>query len=109
LRVLSLRTNELGDKGVAAIMASPSAGTLRILRLGDNNFGTGGLTAIAKPGALPNLTTLDLRSFLKRKVFAKEVTRFLAELNLPWLRHLDLRGWPIADSGAKTIAANPTF
>jgi uncharacterized protein (TIGR02996 family) len=106
---LSLRTNEIGDKGVAAIAGSPAAGTLRVLSLGDNNFGKRGLAAIAKAGAFPSLTNLDLRSSLKRKASAEDVTQFLAQLNLPRLRYLDLQGWPLGDEGAKTLAANPAF
>jgi Ran GTPase-activating protein (RanGAP) involved in mRNA processing and transport len=110
LRELSLSSNRLGDKGVAAIANSPAAATLRVLRLGDNNFGKGGLAAIARPGAFPALTTLDLDSSLKRKASAAEVTRFLqSELQMPRLRHLDLQMWPVDDGGARAIADNPTF
>jgi uncharacterized protein (TIGR02996 family) len=109
LRVLDLESNEIGDKGIAALAASPCAATLRILRLGDNNFGKRGLAALARPGAFPSLTTLDLRSARKRRASSAEVTAFLAGLNLPGLRHLDLRFWPVEDGGAKALAANPTF
>jgi hypothetical protein len=109
LRALSLQTNEIGDNGVLAIANGPCAAGLRVLRLGDNKFGEGGLAAIARPGAFPNLTTLDLNSSLKRKASAYDVTRFLATLEMPRLRHLDLRGWPVDDSGARAIATYPAF
>jgi uncharacterized protein (TIGR02996 family) len=47
LRMLSLASNELGDKGVAAVAARGLAATLRVLRLGDNKFGKTGLAALA--------------------------------------------------------------
>jgi hypothetical protein len=67
------------------------------------------LAAIARPGAFPNLSTLDLESSLKRKASAEEVTRFLSELRLPRLRDIRLDQWPVGDAGAKALAANPTL
>jgi uncharacterized protein (TIGR02996 family) len=109
LRVLNLQQNGIGDKGVAALAAHPVAKSLRVLRLGDNSFGKTGLMAIAKPGAFPKLTTLDLKSYLKRKGTPAELTAFVSALQLPRLRHLDLMGWPLGDAGAKALAASPAF
>jgi uncharacterized protein (TIGR02996 family) len=109
LRALSLTSNEVGDKGVATLAAGPGAATPRVLRLGDNKFGKQGLDELARPGAFPELMTLDLHSSVKRKASADEVTRFLAKLELPRLRHLDLQGWPVDDAGAKALAANPAY
>jgi uncharacterized protein (TIGR02996 family) len=109
LRILSLPSNQIGDRGVAALAKSPCASRLRILRLGDNPFGRQGLAALAKPGAFPRLTTLDLSSSDKRKASAEDVTRFLTSLNLPHLRHLSLEGWPVDNAGARAIAGNPAF
>jgi uncharacterized protein (TIGR02996 family) len=109
LRILSLEGNEIGDKGVASLAASPAAGLLRSLGLGDNKFGKAGLGVLLRPNAFSSLTRLDLRSSLKRKASAEEVTRFLTRWASPRLRHLDLSGWPIDDSGAKALAANPAF
>jgi uncharacterized protein (TIGR02996 family) len=109
LRVLSLNSNEIGDKGVAAVADSPCAGGLRILRLGDNKFGKRGLAALADGESFPSLTTLDLGSDETRKASAEEMTEFLTALDLPRLRHLDLHGWPVDDRGAKALAANPAF
>jgi hypothetical protein len=109
LRVVSLGSNAIGDKGVAAIADSPSAANLRVLRLGDNSFGKKGLDTLARPGAFPNLTTLDLHSSLKRKATPADLVRFLTELHLPQLRHLDLTGRPLDDAGARALAGNPTF
>jgi uncharacterized protein (TIGR02996 family) len=109
LRVLGMPTNEIGDRGVAAIAASPAAKNLQVLSLGDNSFGKGGLTAIARPGAFPSLTTLDLHSSVKRKASEDDVTRFLGGLEIPGLRHLDLNGWPVNDAGARAIVNNPSL
>jgi uncharacterized protein (TIGR02996 family) len=109
LRVLDLKNNKIGARGVAAIAAGPCAAALRVLRLGDNRFGKQALRKIAKGAAFPRLTTLDLNSPPGRTASAEEVTRFLTELDLPRLRHLDLRGWPVDDRGAKALAHNPAF
>jgi uncharacterized protein (TIGR02996 family) len=101
LRMVSLRTNEIGDKGVAAIAASPSPTMLRVLSLGDNNFGKRGLSAIAKGEAFPSLTNLDLRSSLKRKASPEDVTRFLAELSLPACATSICKDGPSAMRGRK--------
>jgi uncharacterized protein (TIGR02996 family) len=109
LRVLSLATNGITDKGVAAVLDGPWAVGLRVLRLGNNLFGKSGLSVLARPGALAELTALDLHSWLEQKATADDVTRFLTRLELPRLRHLDLGGWPVDDKGVKALAGNPTF
>jgi uncharacterized protein (TIGR02996 family) len=109
LRVLNLTENRIGDRGVMSLVNHPVAKGLRILRFGDNAFGKSGLAALAKPGAFPELTTLDLHSCLKRKAVAADTVAFLSALQLPRLRHLDLRGWPLGDAGAKMLAESPAF
>jgi uncharacterized protein (TIGR02996 family) len=106
---LSLDSNEIGEKGVKAIAATPSALSLRSLCIGDNPLGKSALACIAKPGAFPNLTTLDLHSSTKRKATASEVTHFIHNLAIPGLRHLNLDTWPVDDSGAVALAANAAF
>ena len=41
LRVLDLSENKIGDKAVKALAAHPVASNLRVLKLGDNPFGSG--------------------------------------------------------------------
>jgi hypothetical protein len=65
------------------------------------------IPALARPGAFPELTTLDLHSSVKRKASADDVTRFLSAWELPRLQHLDLQGWPVNDAGAKALAGQP--
>jgi uncharacterized protein (TIGR02996 family) len=109
LRVLSLPSNQIGDRGMATLASSPAARTLRILRLGDNTFGKSGLAALARPGAFPNLTTLDFHSSLKRKATESEVAHFLRSLALEGLRHLNLDNWPVDDAAAQALAGNAAF
>ncbi len=79
------------------------------MSVGDNPFGKSGLQSIAKPGAFPALTTLNLHSSVKRKASEADLTRFLQTLEIPGLRHLDLNGWPVTDDGAKALADNSAF
>jgi uncharacterized protein (TIGR02996 family) len=106
LRVLNLDGNQIGDAGVKALAAHPVAHELRHLHLGDNTFGKGGLTAIAT--GFPALTVLDLGSSLKRKATEADTAAFTAALSAP-LKHLNLHGWPLGDTGAKALAANPAL
>ena len=109
LRVLNLADNKVGDKGVKALAAHPVAQTLRVLQLGDNAFGKSGLAAITTEGAFPEITTLDLHSYTKRKGTSSELAVLVAAMRLPHLRHLDLSGWPLGDAGAQALAANPSL
>jgi hypothetical protein len=109
LRVLSLAGNAVGRLGMGAIAASPCEPKLRILSFRDNDFGPAGLSGLFKPGAFPNLTTLDLCQFRQPNASIYDVTNFLQTLHLPRLRHLDLHHWPVDDQGAEALAANPTF
>jgi uncharacterized protein (TIGR02996 family) len=109
LRVLSLANNMIGDKGVAALADGPWPRRLRVLRLGHNDFGKRGLATLARPGAFPELTTLDLSASLNHEATPEDVTRFLTELGLPRLRHLSLLRCRVDDAGVKALAANPTL
>jgi Ran GTPase-activating protein (RanGAP) involved in mRNA processing and transport len=109
LRILDLSGHGIGDKGVSALAAHPAAKSLRVLRLGQNVFGKTGLTALGPPGGFPDLTTLDLGSYLKRRPSEADVLAFLSALHLPRLRHLVLRHWPVGNAGAKLIARSPAF
>jgi Ran GTPase-activating protein (RanGAP) involved in mRNA processing and transport len=114
LRVLNLVHNRIGDQGALALAAHPAAKGLRVLEFGDNAFGKNGLAALAKPDAFPELTTLDLQSSLKQKPVAADLVvadlvAFLSALQMPRLRHLDLSGWPLGNTGAKVIAGSPAF
>ncbi len=109
LRVLNLADNKVGDKGVKALASHPVAQTLRVLQLGDNPFSKTGLGEITKEGAFPELTSLDLHSYTKRKGTSAELAVLVAAMRLPRLRHLDLSGWPLSDAGAQALAANPAL
>jgi uncharacterized protein (TIGR02996 family) len=104
---LDVSSHQIGDKGVLALATHPVAVTIRRLYLGDNAFGKKGLLAFGT--RFPNLTTLHLGSYLKRRATEADVAEFLAKVELPGLRALDLMNWPVGPSGAKALAANPAF
>ncbi len=109
LRVLDLTANRIGDQGVAALAAGPVAKSLRFLGLQYNELGKGAFKALARPGAFAQLTTLELYSTHKRKGAQPDLAAFLAGLDMPRLRHLDLGTWPVGDAGALVLAASPAF
>jgi hypothetical protein len=109
LRSLDLHGNAVGDRGVAAVVAHPVAGSLRVLRVGENASGKLALTALARPGAFPHLMVLDLRAYRKRAATETHLLAFATNLAVPTLRHLDLQGWPLGDAGAVALAANPSL
>lgn len=109
LRVLDMPECDLGDKALKALAAHPVSQTLRVLKLGDNPFGKGGLAALATPGAFRELTTLSLSSYHTRKGTPADLVAFFSTLQMPNLRHLDLMGWPVGNEGAKALAENSTL
>jgi hypothetical protein len=111
LRVASFEGgyNKLTDKFALALSKSGAAAHLRVLELGLNAFGRSALAALGNGARFPNLTTLDLVSAVAPKMRAMDVARLLRGLSLPRLRHLNLAGWPLGDTGAKALAANPAL
>jgi uncharacterized protein (TIGR02996 family) len=110
LRILDVGDSELGDKAVLALAKHPVAQSLRDLRFTPNALTKSGLMAFTQPGAFPELLRLDMAaSERKANVTNADVTEFLATLNLPKLRELNLGRLPVGENGAKAIAANPAF
>ncbi|MGE3808130.1 MAG: SMI1/KNR4 family protein [Gemmataceae bacterium] len=97
LRVLSLDDAHADKKGLEALAASACAARLRILRI---HSGTGGGklvgcfrsladTALARPDAFPQLTTLKL-SYPFARAARQDTAQLLQGLTTPSLRHLVL-------------------
>ena len=111
LRVLSLESNWIDDKGVTILASSGILRSIRILNLNWNAMSAAGLMPLAAEGVMPELTTLELNA-PEEKHFRgtqAEMEEFLRTLTLPKLRHLDLSRWPLGDCGAIALAANPSF
>jgi uncharacterized protein (TIGR02996 family) len=108
LRSVEMRDCDLTDRGVRALAEHPVAQNLRVLQLIDNPFGQGGLDALVR-AAFPALTTLSLAAENKQKRARADLAKFLAAIEIPTLKHLDLSGWPLGDAGAKALAKNPAF
>ena len=108
LTVFAAPKNAIGDRGFRAIAETPSAKTLRVLRMGNNPLGMKSLALIGETVAFPRLTTLDLRP-ADTALGTAEITRFLQSFAATGIRHLNLSYLPVGDAGAKAIAANPVF
>jgi hypothetical protein len=109
LRVLDLSSNRLGPRDAKAVAAGPF-GALRHLDLSDNGTGPTGLSALAANPALRGLRTLKLagRAGGAPKLTPAHLERFLAKLDAPELRHLDLGGLPLGPKAARRLA-EPKF
>ena len=108
LQRLSLSANRIGPAGVAALARSRKLARLRHLNLNGNTPGAVGLGAIAANPALRGLVTLLLgggSSDTNRGLTAAALNRFLARLDMPHLRRLDLFGRPIGTAAARELAS----
>ena len=104
---LNLSWNRLTASGIAAIAGSRRLTGLRYLDVSDNAPGIGGLRAIAANPALRGLTTLLVRGSSDRLagLTSAVVYEFLATLNMPNLRRLDLSHLPLGTMGTRALAA----
>ena len=109
LRVLSLHYGTLSDKSLVALSKSVAAANLRVLRLEGIPVGKGAFAALGDGSRFPNLTTLELSTTGVRKIKATDMVAFAKTVSLPRVRHLDLSGWPLGETGAKALAANPAL
>ena len=110
LRVLNLSRNALHPTEVRAIAACKKFTELRHLDLADNGLGPTGLAALATNPALRGLRMLRLdgRPGESRGLGPAHFDRFLAKLDAPDLRHLDLSGRPVGPKAARRLT-DPKF
>ncbi len=112
VKVTDLAANSIGFRGVKALADCKHAASLRHLDLGLNYpLGKSGLLAIAKSPHLRNLTRLNLAEHMgyAPRYTAAELTRFIAALDMPNLRELTLDEQALGATGARAIAASPSF
>lgn len=109
LRVLDLGANWLAPRDVKAVAAGPF-GALRHLNLSHNTFSPTGLAALAANPALAGLRSLELAGWPVEgpRLGPGHFDRFLARLDMPDLRHLDLTGRPVGPKAARRLA-DPKF
>lgn len=113
LRVLTFDGTDLNEAALEAIAARPCAAKLRILRLqatdSRTNLRSLARTALARPGAFPALTTLELDSPYGQKMEEPDTAEFLTKLPTLNLRHLKLSYCNFDDACAAALATNPAF
>jgi uncharacterized protein (TIGR02996 family) len=110
LRVLSLGYNGLEPADVKALAECKKLGALRHLDLSGNALGPVGLAALGTNPALRLLRALNLsgRPGDNRGLGPTHFERFLAKLDAPDLRHLDLSGRPVGPRSARRLT-DPKF
>jgi uncharacterized protein (TIGR02996 family) len=110
LRVLNLSVNALSPAEVRAIAGCKKFTELRHLDLADNSLGASGLAALAANPALRELRALNLsgRPHDNRGLTPTHFDRFLAKLDMPDLRRLDLSGRPVGAKAARRLT-DPRF
>jgi uncharacterized protein (TIGR02996 family) len=110
LRVLDLSTNALEAADVKTLAACKKLRALRHLNLSNNALGPTGLSALSANPALRGLRVLDLSGRLhdNRGLAPMHFDRFLAKLDMPDLRHLNLSGRPVGAKAARRLT-DPQF
>jgi uncharacterized protein (TIGR02996 family) len=107
LRVLDLGANWLSASDAKAV-AGANFRSLRHLNLADGALGPTGLAALAANPAMSGLRALNLAATGGgQKPGAGHIDRFLARLDMPDLRHLDLSGRPLGPKARRL--ADPKF
>jgi uncharacterized protein (TIGR02996 family) len=111
LRVLELEDCAITAGGVQALAASAKLAGLKHLDLSFSPVGRGGLMALARSPRLRGLRSLSLFGCNQPKapLAAADVLKFLAALDAPELRHLDLARLPVGTRGARALAAGGLF
>ena len=110
LRVLDLQVNSLDPADVKAVAAGKKFAELRHLNLADAALNPAALAALAANPALRGLRALNLSGHPhhSRGLTPTHFDRFLAKLDMPDLRHLDLSGRPVGPRAARRLT-DPKF
>jgi uncharacterized protein (TIGR02996 family) len=104
LRNLDLVSAGVGNKGAAALAASPHLRELRKLRLADNRIGARGAAALAQSACVGKLVDLDLGGNPIGPSGARALARSEQLANL---EELDLARCGIGPAGAAELARSP--
>lgn len=113
LRVLTFDGTQIDEKGLEAVAASRCAPELRILRISGGGDLTGGFRSLAstpltRPGAFPELTTLELKYPYAQNV-SRDTAELLKRLATPKLRHLTLAHCDLDDECAEVLGSCPAL
>jgi uncharacterized protein (TIGR02996 family) len=104
LRALHLTDNNLGNRGLSTLLASPSLGGLTTLRLGNNGLTDTGAVLLANASNLAGLEVLNLS---RNAIGDAGAEALAASPNLRRLTSLHLGSNLIRDAGAHALAAGP--
>lgn len=110
LTALDLGNNDLPAADLRALAGCDALGALRVLDLSGNSLGPTALSALARNPALRGLRALHLNRHVGTASAAGpgHYERFLARLDLPDLRYLDLSGCPLGARAARQLT-DPKF
>jgi uncharacterized protein (TIGR02996 family) len=104
LRALHLTDNNLGNRGLSTLLASPHLGGLATLRLGNNGLTDTGAALLANAANLAGLESLNLSRNAIGDAGAEALAR---SPNLAGLTSLHLGSNLVRDAGAHALAAAP--
>jgi uncharacterized protein (TIGR02996 family) len=104
LRALHLTDNNLGNRGLSTLLASPYLGGLTTLRLGNNGLTDTGAVLLANA---PNLTGLAALNLSRNAIGDAGAEALAASPNLAGLTSLHLGSNLLRDAGAHALAAAP--
>jgi uncharacterized protein (TIGR02996 family) len=104
LRALHLTDNNLGNRGLSTLLASPYLGGLTTLRLGNNGLTDTGAVLLANAANLAGLAALNLS---RNAIGDAGAEALAASPNLAGLTSLHLGSNLIRDAGAHALARGP--
>jgi uncharacterized protein (TIGR02996 family) len=109
LRLLTFELGNLNDKAVLALAKAPVAANLRIVRFKNFTLSKTLLATVGDGSLYPNLTTLEMQPVFNQALKPEDAVKFVKNLSLARIRHLNFGGWPLGDGGAIALASNPVL